>query len=285
MFRHNRRRTGTALIIILAIITIVGCSKSVDRGNQPILILYAFDQEGQLLSEAMTDRETDTLLGRPVFIGALEGKKIILAESGIGMNNAAMTAQKLIDAYNPRAVVFSGIAGAIDTSIRIGDVVVASQWMEHDYGYWGRDGFSPSGITVYLPSADSLTRIQSFAADSALLAAAQEIDQSALPFRNIGDRRPRLAVGGVGVSGNCFIDNSDRRIYLSGQFAALVTDMESQAVAQVCLINDLPFIAFRSASDLAGGSGSETAHAELEQFFAVAAENSTIVVREFLKRL
>jgi len=274
-----------ALVIVLVVIAILGCSKSADQTERPFLILYAFDEEGQLLSEAMTDRKIDTLLGRPVFTGALEGKKVILAESGIGMNNAAITTQRLIDAYNPRAIIFSGIAGAIDTSIRIGDVVVASHWMEHDYGYWGDDGFSPSGITVYLPSADSLTRIQSFPADSALLAAARKIDELALPFRNIGDRRPRLTVGGVGVSGNCFVDNSDRRIYLSGQFAALITDMESQAVAQVCLINDLPFIAFRSASDLAGGSGSETAHAELEQFFTVAAENSTIVVREFLKRL
>jgi len=65
----------------------------------------------------------------------------------------------------------------------------------------------------------------------------------------------------------------------------MTTDMESSSVAQVCIANGIPFIVFRSASDLAGGSGSETAGAELESFFKVAADNSSKVVMEFLKRL
>ena len=61
--------------------------------------------------------------------------------------------------------------------------------------------------------------------------------------------------------------------------------MESAAVGQVAYVNDIPFIVFRSASDLAGGSGSETADREMEQFFNHAADNSAAVVVEFLKQL
>jgi len=71
----------------------------------------------------MTIEKTDTILGRPVQIGRLVDKAVILAESGIGMTNAAMTTQKLIDTFHPKAIIFSGIAGAVDTSIRIGDIV------------------------------------------------------------------------------------------------------------------------------------------------------------------
>jgi adenosylhomocysteine nucleosidase len=101
----------------------------------------------------------------------------------------------------------------------------------------------------------------------------------------IGDRTPRIVTGGVGVSGNAFVDNIDKRAQLFGEFAALTTDMESAAVGQVCTVNDIPFIVFRSASDLAGGSGSETAGDELNQFFQVAADNSSKVVTAFIGQL
>ena len=103
-----------------------------------------------------------------------------------------------------------------------------------------------------------------------------------IPFKMIGDRTPRLIVGGTGVSGNSFIDSKEKRLWLQENFNAMVTDMESAAVAQVCAVNGLPFIIFRSASDLAGGSGSETATDELEQFFKIAADNSSSVVLRFL---
>jgi adenosylhomocysteine nucleosidase len=65
----------------------------------------------------------------------------------------------------------------------------------------------------------------------------------------------------------------------------MVTDMESAAVAQVCIANDIPFVIFRSASDLAGGSGSETAQAEMDEFYQIAARNASKVVMAYLAQL
>nr|MBN2276974.1 5'-methylthioadenosine/S-adenosylhomocysteine nucleosidase [candidate division Zixibacteria bacterium] len=261
-----------------------GCGKSaVD--NQLYLILYAFDSEGQLLSEKMNITATDTVLGRMVHRGSLAGKNIVLAESGVGMTNAAMTIQKMIDTYNPRAVIFSGIAGAIDSSVHIGDIFVGRSWATHDYGYIGVNGFEPNGIEVKLPSRAESERITYFQVDSSLFRKAESLAGKQIKLDSIGNRIPRLIAGGVGVSGNCFIDQAEKRLWLSGNFKALTTDMETAAVAQVCGVNNIPFIAFRSASDLAGGSPSGSAREEIGRFFQVAADNSAKVVMKFLESL
>ena len=273
--RSIQRMTLSFWFLFLAALPSSAHAVSGESQNRPMLILYAFDAEGKLLSSKMTVEKADTVLGRVVQVGLLEGKDVILAESGVGMTNAAMTTQKLIDTYYPRTVVFTGIAGAIDSSVQIGNIVVCRQWVAHDYGYTGKDGFQPEAIDAYVWNRDSILRVDRFQVDSELLAAVQSIAAAGSQLEKIGDREPKLLVGGTGVSGNAFIDSREKRAWLSQKFSALVTDMESAAVAQVCTANGLPFIIFRSASDLAGGSGSETAEGELKRFFAVAADNSS----------
>ena len=283
---HSIQRMTLAFwFLLLAALPSAAPAVSGESQRRPILILYAFDAEGKLLGSKMAVEKTDTLLGRAVQAGLLEGMDVILSESGIAMTNAAMTTQKLIDTYHPRIVIFTGIAGAIDSLMQIGDIVVCHQWVTHDYGYTGKEGFQPEAIQAYVGNRDSILPVDRFPVDSALLVAAQSIAASGPQLEKIGDRAPKLLVGGTGVSGNAFIDSREKRAWLSQKFSALVTDMESAAVAQVCAANSLPFIVFRSASDLAGGSGSETAGGELQRFFAVAADNSSRVVIEFLSEL
>lgn len=289
IFERPQGRTGFVLIIVVAflaaaILVPAGCgTKAPDRG--PYLVLYAFAEEGQLIGHHMTMVGTSTQLGRKVIRGRVSGKEIVLGELGIGMANAAMMAQRMIDLYRPRGVIVTGIAGAIDSSVQIGDITVCQSWAEHDYGYIGTEGFRPGQVAVVLADADSLVRVSDFPVDSAMLAAARGIDPAEITLDVIGNRTPQLLVGGAGVSGNTFIDNTEKRLFLSRQFEAMVTDMESAAVAHVCAVNGVPFIAFRSASDLAGGSGSETATEELDQFFRIAAANSSKVVMRFLEKL
>ncbi len=275
---------GTMIIIGIILAALAGCVAKTET-PKPYLILYAFEAEGRLLAGQMEIADSVRLLGRMVYEGTLSGKDVVLTESGVGMNNAAMMTQQMIDIYYPRAVIFTGIAGAVDTSVHIGDIVVCRRWRQHDYGYWGKDGFQPTPQGVYDPRVDSVIRTTEYPADSALFAVAENLPNRSIELANIGERRPNITVGGVGVSGNAFIDSREKRIWLNETFDALITDMESSAVGQVCTINDLPFIVFRSASDLAGGSGSETANDELEQFFRVAADNSSRLVKEFLSDL
>ena len=270
---------ATCLIVLIA-----GCSTDCPT-VRPYLILYAFDAEGELIGGQVTIEKSEKHLGRTVLTGKLCGRNIVLAESGVGMTNAAMTAQKMIDTYHPKGVIFTGIAGAIDSSVHIGDIVVCHTWVQHDYGYIGAEGFAPSQPWTYLPAVDSVARPAAFFADSIWLAAAAQIAAADLGLKTIGERVPKLVVAGAGASGNTFIDSREKRQWLSESFAALIVDMESAAVAQVCAVNDIPFIAFRSASDLAGGSGSASAQGELNEFFQVAADNSSSVVMKFLEMI
>ncbi|MBN2227742.1 MAG: 5'-methylthioadenosine/S-adenosylhomocysteine nucleosidase [candidate division Zixibacteria bacterium] len=283
------RPSHTRSILFLLGITVAaviwgGCTA--DRTDrQTIMILYAFPAEGELLARQIAVDHSDTVLGRPVHVGVIKGKDIVLAESGVGMTNAAMTTQSLLDRYHPRCVIFTGIAGAIDTSVRVGDIVICDRWITHDYGYYGPNDFEPGDIEAYSPDHDSMVDFSSFAVDSGLFAHAGRLAESAPALDPIGERMPRLQVGGVGVSGNSFIDNRNKRHWLSSTFKAQVTDMESAAVAQVCTANDVPCIIFRSASDLAGGTDSGTARDELSRFFKVAARNSARLVLDYIDLL
>lgn len=283
IFDSGGCRYALAVAVILTLF-VTGCEQRAEP-VKPYLILYAFDTEGELLTEKMTIEKSEKILGRTVHIGELSGENIVLAESGVGMTNAAMTTQKLIDRYNPKGIIFSGIAGAIDTGVNIGDIVICEKWATHDYGYYGAEGFSPGGIRVVPAGADSSIRMMYYEVDSALYSKAIGLPDSNVMLDSIGDRVPKLVVGGVGVSGNSFIDQVEKRLWLSEEFGALTTDMESAAVAQVCAVNGIPFIIFRSASDLAGGSGSESAKEEIEQFFEVAAVNSGKIVVKLLESL
>jgi adenosylhomocysteine nucleosidase len=132
-------------------------------------------------------------------------------------------------------------------------------------------------------AADGLQRRFWFGADAGMLAAAGRIGAVELKRCTTGQdclsHLPRLVVGGNGVSGQAFVDNAAFRQYVSATFKALVLDMESAAIATVAYANGLPFIAFRSLSDLAGSDGGAN---ELRTFFQLASDNSASVVQRFL---
>jgi len=91
-----------------------------------------------------------------------------------------------------------------------------------------------------------------------------------------------LVVGGNGVSGPTFVDNAAYRQWAWETFQADALDMETAAVAHVAYVNRVPYIAFRSLSDLAGGGPGKN---EGKIFGKLAADNSATVVIEYLKYL
>jgi adenosylhomocysteine nucleosidase len=91
---------------------------------------------------------------------------------------------------------------------------------------------------------------------------------------------PGVIIGGNAVSGSTFVDNAQYRDWVWDTFQANALDMESAAVAHVAYVNDVPFIVFRSLSDLAGGGSGEN---ELGIFFQLASNNSAEVVIAFLE--
>lgn len=268
-------------------------------------ILSAFAPELDLLRARLRDPRAFTVQGVEFTTGLLEGRPVVLALSGISMVNAAMNTQLLFDRFHVTHLVFSGIAGGVNPGLRIGDVSVPERWGQYLELVMMRDiapgryrapaakgafEFAPYGmmqpraVRVRPADGEGIQEKFWFEVDPRMLAVARGIQS--VPLRGCDhqnrclDERPRLVVGGNGVSGQAFVDNADFRRYAFRTFQANVLDMESAACAQVAWRAGVPFIAFRSLSDLAGGGPGEN---EMNAFLHIAADNAAQVLLAFLR--
>ncbi len=267
-------------------------------------VITAFAPEKTAMVALLTDKKIYKLHGAEIVAGTLAGHPVLLAESGVSMVNASLTAQNLIDRFKVERIVFSGIAGGIDPTLHVGDVVVPEEWAEPLESIvlretpegpkapgWMADEVLPLplyGGTVASKKIDTNHEFHaSFKADAALLETARKVAASLKLKACSSDRHcleqpPQILVGGVGVSTMSFVDNAKFRDWLYTAWKARATDMESAAVAQVAYVNGVPFIAFRSLSDLAGG---EAGSNQMDVFMTLAAENAASVVKAFVGEL
>jgi len=269
-----------------------------------VAVMSAFAPEWQVLKAATTEQKTHSVNGIDFVTGKLAGRNVVLFLSGISMVNATMSTQVALDRFDITGIVFSGIAGGVDPALHVGDVVVAQQWSQYleatfardtGQGSWSVPPWQSRDIPNYgmiFPGPVEVRRAGStapekktwFAVDAGMLAASAKLGDTALqdcvaPGRCL-ERKPRILVGGNGVSGQAFVDNAAFREYVFATFKAQVLDMESAAVAMVAYANGTPFIAFRSLSDLAGG---EHGGNEMATFMGLASANSALVVQRFLQ--
>ena len=209
---------------------------------------------------------------------------MVVAEGGIGKVNSALVATLLLDRFGCRSVLFTGVAGGLDPSLQIGDVVVAERLIQHDYGAISdrrirrfRPGVPPFGepngqIAYHL---DPTLR-------AALAAAFEGIELPPLPAdANGGPGRAPLVRFGTVLSGDQFINCVATREELFATFAAQAVEMEGAAVAQVAERYGAPCVVVRCLSDLAGAES----HVDFRAFLAVAAETAARVVRRLISVL
>ena len=269
-----------------------------------IAIISAFGPEIEKLKSMAVVEEERIINGKSYTLCEIEGKKAVLFLSGISMVNAAMATQKALDSFEISHILFSGIAGGVNPELNIGDVTVPAKWAQYQEAVFAREtgqGFNLGwhkeiypGFGMMYPQHVQVThnRLEKpdtteakfwFEVDSELLSVAQKMSSVKLQSRADGvalSRVPKLVVGGTGVSGMTFVDNAAYREWVFSTFKADCLDMESAAVAHVAYVEDVPFIAFRSLSDLAGGGEGEN---EMETFFKLAADNAAEVLLQFLK--
>ena len=98
----------------------------------PLAILSALAEEQSALILQLQGARSVQHAGRTFWLGELEGHSVILATSRIGKVSAAITALQLIEAFGARSIVFTGVAGGVGPGVAVGDVVVASSFLQHD---------------------------------------------------------------------------------------------------------------------------------------------------------
>jgi adenosylhomocysteine nucleosidase len=196
--------------------------------------------------------------------GMLEGVRVVMATCGIGKVNAAALAQALAAAGVARVIV-TGVAGGVDPALRVGDIVVSRDAVQHDVDVTGL-GYEPGEV----PGEPRFWEADPALRDAALAAA-----------QDVAARDGVRAVVGRVASGDVFVADPERVTALRAGFGASCAEMEGAAVAQVCARWGLPWVVVRSVSDTAD----HAAEVDFRAFTAVAAERAVAVVLGTLRRL
>ena len=298
------QRRPLILSIVALLAALAGCANTPPStpATPRIAVMSAFEPELVLLRQKLQGASTTRINGVEFHTGTLEGRPVLLFLSGISMTNATMNTQLALDRFPVSHIVFSGIAGGVNPQLAIGDVTVPAQWGQYLELLMAREvapgryepppfikdatlpnfGFMfPRPVEFRSATQPQITRRFWFEADPSMLAAARnlKVDLAACFAGTCLKHPPRLVVGGNGVSGQAFMDNKAFREYTFDTFQANVLDMETAAVGMVAHANGVPFLAFRSLSDLAGGG--EGAN-EMGTFMRLAADNSAKVLLAFL---
>lgn len=242
-----------------------------------VAIVSAMREEMRALLPLLQGARIEHRAGREFHLGRLDGHEVVLALSGIGKVAAAITAGLLIDRFDVRALLLTGVAGGLGDGVKVGDVVVARTLLQHDMDA------SPLFPRFEVP----LTGRSRFPADAdlcaALAAAAGAVLSAPQPaLARFGIEGPRLHEGLV-LSGDRFVSSAMESAALRAAIPdALAVEMEGAAVAQACADCGRPFAVLRTVSDRAD----DTAHLDFTRFIAeVAAEFSRDIVRATLHQL
>jgi adenosylhomocysteine nucleosidase len=226
-------------------------------------VIGAMQEEIALLQNEMTGRRTETHAGIDFHVGEFRGRRTVLCKSGVGKVNAAVCTQVLIDRFGADAVLFTGVAGALDPALDIGDIVVSRSCVQHDVdvtplGY-------PRGVIPYQDVSD-------FPSHPDLIRLAEQAGERVFPGR--------CRTGKV-LSGDQFIADRETVKRLHEELGGTCTEMEGASVAQVCCMNGIPHVIIRSMSDKADGS----AHVNFAQFTVEAANRSYAIVGDIIEQL
>ncbi len=247
--------------------------------STPLAILSALPQEQRGLLALLQQPRKVAHASRDFWLGHLHGQPVVLALSKIGKVAAATTTTALIERFGVSRILFSGVAGGLGPHVKVGDVVVATEFVQHDLD--ASPLFPRYEVPLY-----GKTRFQCDADLSKLLfqASAQALAHESLANHGYSDA---CVHQGLIASGDRFVCGADESRILRDTMASaghkvLAVEMEGAAIAQVCLDYGVPFAVMRTISDRADDS----AHVDFPEFMeAVASRYAHLIIERFLNML
>ena len=248
--------------------------------TSPVAILGAFDEEVAILEAQLVNPRVHIIEGMQFLTGTLNNQSVVIARTGVGKVNAAMTATLIIEHFRPNQVIFTGVAGGLNPDLQIGDIVIAEKTAQHDLGRLESAEIENMGTKnpingkrnpVFFPADPGLLQITETVLESIKLN----------PFHTPqGQRHPRIIRGTV-VTGDVFVASDAKKTALHKNLGADAVEMEGAAVAQICWQHDVPCLVIRSLSDNAGAKAS----ADFKKYYKIAARNSATLVTRIIGQL
>ena len=223
--------------------------------------MCAMREELEPILEKVEIKEVVEYARNKFYLAKFKGLDLVLAYSKIGKVNAATTATVLVEKFGAKKILFSGVAGAIDKDLKIGDLIIATKTTQHDvdltvFGY--EPGYIPES-KVYFECNEDLNNIA----------------------RNVAKKLGIKLKEGIIASGDQFIHSKEKKEFIAKTFNANAIEMEGGAVGCVAWTLNIPFFMLRSISD----SAEEGAGVDFDEFLEESSKVSARFLIEMLKEI
>lgn len=192
-------------------------------------IILAMNEELNELLPYLKEKKEIKIFDLIFYEGLISNQECILVESGIGKVNAARSCQILIDNMNVDYVINIGVAAGINKNLAIGDIVLGTKLVQHDFD-----------ITKFGHPKGYITGVGQFI----------ETDKYLFNLFKKSCTDDVIIKEGVIASGDIFCTDPQMAEKIKTKFEAFCVEMEGASIAQVCFLSGIPFIVVRSISDI-----------------------------------
>jgi len=226
-----------------------------------IAIMGAMPEEVAPILEKVGEYKTTEYANNKYYEATYKGVELVIAYSKIGKVFSTLTATTMIEHFGCEKLLFSGVAGAISPSLKVGDLIIATKLSQHDLditAFGHPFGFVPEGA-VFVE------------ADKSLITLGKEV----------ASEMGKDVLEGIIATGDQFVADENRKNWIGDTFGADALEMEGASVAVVCDALNVPFFILRAISDAADMDASFS----FDEFLETSAVESAEFVMKMVDKL
>lgn len=226
-----------------------------------IAIMGAMPEEVAPILEKIGSYKTLEYAGNRYYEATYRGVELVIAYSKIGKVFSTLTATTMIEHFGATKLLFSGVAGAISPTLKVGDLIVATKLAQHDLditAFGHPFGYVPEGA-VFVE------------ADKVMIEMSKEVAAS----------MGKSVHEGIIATGDQFVANEERKNWIGATFGADALEMEGGSVAVVCNALGVPFFILRAISDAADMDASFS----FDEFLQTSAKESAEFVMKMVDKI
>ena len=226
-----------------------------------LAILGAMPEEISPLLNVLKDYEKVEYANNTYYISSYKNHELILAYSKIGKVNSSLSAAVLIEKFKAQKLLFTGVAGAFNPELEIGDLLYATKLVQYDLDItaFGHPlGFVP-GNEIFIKTDEALNEIA---------------------LQSAKDLKVELK-SGIIATGDEFICDEKKKARIREIFNADACEMEGASVALVCDALKIPCFILRAISDKAG----EKAEFDFDEFVVNSAKISANFILKMCEKI
>jgi len=226
-----------------------------------IAIMGAMPEEIEPLLKRVENIKKIEYANNSYYEATYKGKELVIAYSKIGKVFSSLTASTLLEKFGCSKLLFSGVAGAINPELKIGDLIIADKLCQHDLdiSIFGHPyGYVPEGA-VFVHSDEELRAIA----------------------KEVAKENQLSLVEGTIATGDQFVASNERKAFIVEHFGADALEMEGASVAVVCDALSVPFFILRAISDTAN----DDAGVDFDEFMVTSAEISANFILDMVEKI